>query len=167
MEKIAIPSGGKKAIYEALIPQVEVIVGREPDLYADLANITAILKEAFDFLWVGFYLVKPDSSLHGSTLVLGPFQGPLACTRIAYGKGVCGTAWREKRTIVVPDVELFPGHIACSSLSRSEIVVPYIRSGEVLFVLDIDSAERGSFDEIDSLYLEKIIPDYLLEYCSR
>jgi GAF domain-containing protein len=115
-----------------------------------MANIASALKEAFGFFWVGFYRVVGDQ------LVLGPFQGPVACTRIIFGRGVCGTAWKEKRTILVPDVELFPGHIACSSLSRSEIVIPLLRDGDVVAVLDVDSDALNSFNEVDTLFLEKI-----------
>ena len=156
METLIVPSGGKKEVYEAIIPQIKSIISGEPDTTANMANVAAILKEAFDLFWVGFYIVKNDNSTHGSSLVLGPFQGPLACTRISFGKGVCGASWKEKATLVVPDVENFPGHIACSSLSRSEIVVPLIKDGEVIAVLDIDSKELSSFDEVDATYLEII-----------
>ncbi|GHT42409.1 hypothetical protein FACS189437_10310 [Bacteroidia bacterium] len=134
--------------YKSLLPQIKALVGDEPDLIANLANISAILKEAFGFFWVGFYLVK------GKELVLGPFQGPVACTRIPFGKGVCGTAWKEQRTIIVPDVEQFPGHIACSSESKSEIVIPLFSEGNIIGVLDIDSDRLNAFDEIDAKYLE-------------
>ena len=158
MENLIIPvEGGKKDIYEAIIPQIKAVISGESDEIANMANIAAILKEAFDMLWVGFYIVKSDSSPHGSSLVLGPFQGPLACTRIAFGKGVCGASWRDKTSLIVPDVEKFPGHIACSSLSRSEVVVPLIKDERVIAVLDIDSKELGSYDEIDSTYLEIIV----------
>lgn len=143
-------TGDKKTQYQSLLPQVAALIEGEPDLIANLANITAMLKQQFDWLWVGFYLVKDEE------LVLGPFQGPIACTRIRYGKGVCGTAWQQAQTIIVPDVEKFPGHIACSSLSRSEIVVPVIRNGKVVAVLDVDSIELNSFDETDKRYLEQI-----------
>ena len=123
----------------------------EPDLVANLANIAAALKEQFNWLWVGFYLVKDDE------LVLGPFQGPIACTRIRYGKGVCGSSWQKAETLIVPDVEKFPGHIACSSLSRSEIVVPIIRNDKVVGVLDVDSELLGQFDETDKKNLEHLI----------
>lgn len=141
----------KEEKYESLMPQLQSLVNSETDHIANMANICAVLKEVFDFFWVGFYLVKQNQ------LVLGPFQGPLACTRINYGKGVCGTAWKAKETILVADVDLFPGHIACSSLSRSEIVVPIIKLGEVVGVLDVDSDFLDAFDETDSLYLEKIV----------
>ena len=158
METLIIPvEGGKKEIYEAIIPQIKAVVSGESDDIANMANIAAILKEAFDMLWVGFYIVKSDNSIYGSSLVLGPFQGPLACSRIAYGKGVCGASWRDKLTLIVPDVEKFPGHIACSSLSRSEIVIPLIKNEEVAAILDIDSKDLDSFDEIDAAYLESIV----------
>lgn len=157
MENLDIPKGNKSEIYKSLIPQIESLIEGEIDLIANLANTSAALKEAFGFWWVGFYIVKPDTNLHGSTLVLGPFQGPVACTRIAYGRGVCGTSWKEGKTIIVPDVDKFPGHIACSSASRSEIVVPVIRDGKVVAVLDIDSSSLNTFDETDKLYLENMI----------
>lgn len=137
--------------YKSLVPQIEALLHGEPDLIANLANIAAALKEQFKWLWVGFYLVK------GSQLVLGPFQGPVACTRIALGKGVCGVAWQKKKTLLVPDVEEFPGHIACSSLSRSEIVVPVFYGDEVAAVLDVDSEDLNQFDEVDAKYLEQIV----------
>ncbi|SRR5690554_814548 len=149
-EEIHIPTGSKQEKYVSLFPQLEALVAGEPDAIANMANIASVLKEAFGFFWVGFYRVRGDQ------LVLGPFQGPVACTRIAYGRGVCGTAWKEERTIVVPDVDKFPGHIACSSLSRSEIVVPVASGGTVIAVLDIDSDQFNTFDEIDSFYLEQI-----------
>ena len=133
-----------------MLPQLTALIEGEEDLVANLANVAAVLKEAFDFFWVGFYLVKQDR------LVLGPFQGPVACTRIRKGKGVCGTAWEEAKTQLVPDVEAFPGHIACSSLSRSEIVVPLIKEGRVWGVLDIDSDLLNFFDETDRKYLEEM-----------
>ena len=158
METLIIPVGAeKKEIYEVIIPQIKAIISGETDQIANMANVAAILKEAFDTLWVGFYIVKRDNSIHGSSLVLGPFQGPLACSRIAYGKGVCGASWRDKATLIVPDVEKFPGHIACSSLSCSEIVVPLIKNGEVVAVLDIDNKVVDSFDELDADYLESIM----------
>lgn len=137
--------------YESLIPQIKGLVTGEPDLIANLANISAALKEQFGWLWVGFYLVKDEE------LVLGPFQGPVACTRIKKGKGVCGTAWEKAETVIVPDVETFPGHIACSSVSRSEIVLPLVAKGEVIGVLDVDSASLNEFDEIDARYLAEIL----------
>ncbi len=140
----------KEDIYKAILPQIESVIGGETDLVANLANVAAVLKEVFGFFWVGFYWVKQDQ------LVLGPFQGPLACTRIRYGRGVCGTAWKEATTQLVPNVELFPGHIACSSASRSEIVVPVFSEGAVVGVLDVDSDKVDAFDEVDKVYLEKI-----------
>ena len=136
--------------YPRLVSELRALLGDEPDQTARLANVAALIKEKMGFFWVGFYMVA------GTELVLGPFQGPVACMRIGYGKGVCGTAWKEARTIVVPDVEEFPGHIACSSLSRSEIVVPVFRDGAVVGVLDIDSTELATFDRIDAFWLEKI-----------
>lgn len=147
-EELTFISGSKEEQYLSLLPQVRSLIEGEVDLVANLANVAAALKEAFDFFWVGFYLVKQDQ------LVLGPFQGPVACTRIRKGKGVCGTAWQEGATLLVPDVEVFPGHIACSSLSRSEIVVPLIKDGKVWGVLDIDSDLLNFFDETDRKYLE-------------
>ncbi|OKS86188.1 GAF domain-containing protein [Mucilaginibacter polytrichastri] len=141
----------KAAQYQSLVPQIEALLFGETDLVANLANVAAALKEQFKWFWVGFYLVKKDE------LVLGPFQGPVACTRIAKGKGVCGASWAEGKTFVVPDVDAFPGHIACSSLSRSEIVVPLFKDGEVWGVLDVDSEELDQFDETDALYLEQIV----------
>lgn len=150
-EDFKVAAGSKAEQYEELIPQIKGLLEGETDLVANLANVAAALKEQFKWFWVGFYMVKE------SQLVLGPFQGPIACTRIALGKGVCGSAWKEARTLVVPDVEQFPGHIACSSLSRSEIVVPVIRNGEVLGVLDVDSELLNHFDETDRQYLEAIV----------
>lgn len=149
-EELTFISGSKEEQYLSLLPQVRSLIEGKVDLVANLANVAAALKEAFDFFWVGFYLVKQDQ------LVLGPFQGPVACTRIRKGKGVCGTAWQEGATLLVPDVEVFPGHIACSSLSRSEIVVPLIKDGEVWGVLDIDSDLLNFFDETDRKYLEEM-----------
>ena len=150
-EDLTIVEGSKVEIYESLIPQIAALVDGESDLVANLANISAALKEQFGWLWVGFYLVKKDE------LVLGPFQGPVACTRIRKGRGVCGTAWQLAQTLIVPDVEKFPGHIACSSLSRSEIVVPILLDGEVLGVLDVDSESIDLFDETDQKYLQQIV----------
>ncbi|MCS5490910.1 GAF domain-containing protein [Algoriphagus limi] len=151
-ENLYIPAeAGKAEKYQTILPQIEALIHGEPDLYANLSNIAAALKEAFGFFWVGFYLVKNDQ------LVLGPFQGPIACTRINFGKGVCGTAWKDAKTQLVPDVDLFPGHIACSSASRSEIVVPLIKNGEVFLVLDVDSDQLNDFDEDDQRYLEQLI----------
>jgi len=149
-EDLLITKGTKEEQYESLLPQIKALLEGEPDLIANLANITGALKEQFNWLWVGFYLVKDDE------LVLGPFQGPVACTRIKKGKGVCGASWAKAQTLIVPDVEKFPGHIACSSLSRSEIVVPIIRNDKVIGVLDVDSIELDQYDNIDQNYLEKI-----------
>ncbi len=150
-EDLLITKGTKEEQYEALVPQIKALLEGEPDLIANLANISGALKEQFNWLWVGFYLVKNDE------LVLGPFQGPVACTRIKKGKGVCGASWAKAQTLIVPDVEKFPGHIACSSLSRSEIVVPIIRNNKVFGVLDVDSIELDQYDNIDQNYLEQII----------
>ena len=150
-EDLKIVSGPKRQRYESLVPQLAALVTEETDLVANLANVTAALKEQFGWLWVGFYLVK------GRELVLGPFQGPVACTRISIGRGVCGAAWAQAKTLIVPDVERFPGHIACSSLSRSEIVVPLIRRDIVLGVLDVDSADLDQFDAIDQEFLERVV----------
>ncbi len=149
-EDIYIAHGSKEEKYNALIPQIEALVSGETDAVANMANVAAALKETFGFFWVGFYVVKED------VLVLGPFQGPVACTRIRYGKGVCGTAWEKRETILVPDVELFPGHIACSSASRSEIVIPVLKEDKVAAILDIDSDRLNGFDTVDAQYLEKI-----------
>ncbi len=142
----------KAAIYLELLPQLKALIGNEKNSTANLANITAALKTAFDFFWVGFYLVDNTSQ----ELVLGPFQGPVACTRIQFGKGVCGAAWKQAQTILVDDVEKFPGHIACSSLSKSEIVVPILKNEKVIGVLDVDSSSLANFDETDSIYLTKL-----------
>ncbi len=151
-ETLFLPqSGSKEEIYQALLPQVEALISGAADLVANLANIAAALREAFGFFWVGFYVVQDQE------LVLGPFQGPIACTRIAYGRGVCGTAWKEKKTQLVPDVEAFPGHIACSSASKSEIVVPAFQDGEVFLVLDVDSDRLDDFDAVDQRYLEDLM----------
>lgn len=144
-------SSDKASRYEELIPQLKVLVENEPDIIANLSNIAAALHQAMNFFWVGFYLVKNNQ------LVLGPFQGPIACTRIDLGRGVCGTSWKEKKTIIVPDVEAFPGHIACSSASRSEIVLPAFRDNQVALVLDVDSDKLNDFDSVDALYLEKVM----------
>ncbi|MES2388621.1 MAG: GAF domain-containing protein [Bacteroidota bacterium] len=152
MHELSILPGTSKAeTYRSLLPQISALIEGEPDPIANLANIAAALHTAFPNLWTGFYIVRNNE------LVLGPFQGPVACTRIAFNKGVCGTAWAENRTIVVPDVDAFPGHIACSSASRSEIVVPGRVNGEVRLVLDIDSPELNAFDETDALYLEQLM----------
>ncbi len=152
-DDLQVIQGSKTEIYESLIPQIKALIDGEPDLVANLANITAALKEQFNWLWVGFYLVKQDE------LVLAPFQGPIACTRIKKGRGVCGTAWQDAKTLIVDDVEKFPGHIACSSLSRSEIVVPIIRNADVIGVLDVDSQMLAHFDETDKKFLEEIITE--------
>ncbi|SHM05056.1 GAF domain-containing protein [Mucilaginibacter sp. OK098] len=144
-------STDKAEQYQSLIPQVEALLMGEPDLVANMANVCAALKEQFKWLWVGFYLVKEDE------LVLGPFQGPVACTRIGLGKGVCGASWQQEKTLIVPDVEAFPGHIACASASRSEIVVPVFSNGKVVAVLDVDSDELDQFDETDAQYLQQVV----------
>ena len=157
-EDLSIIQGTKEQQYQTLLPQIKALLEGEPDLIANLANICAALKEQFGWLWVGFYLVKPSGSAQGGNeLVLGPFQGPVACTRIRKGRGVCGTAWQDSETLIIPDVEKFPGHIACSSLSRSEIVVPVINKNEVVGVLDVDSVLQGDFDKTDKKYLEEIV----------
>ena len=151
-EELKISDGGKEEKYALLYKQIESVVASESDIIANMANVAAMIHSTFGFWWTGFYRVA------GDTLLLGPFQGPLACTRISYGKGVCGTAWSEKRTIVVPDVEAFPGHIACSSASRSEIVVPlFAADWSVCAVLDIDSEHLAMFDAVDELWLGKIV----------
>ncbi len=150
-ESLVLKEGSKEAVYSSLIPQIKALVHDERDRVANLANVAAALKEAFHFFWVGFYLVKDEE------LVLGPFQGPIACTRIQKGKGVCGTSWEQAKTLVVDDVDAFPGHIACSALSKSEIVVPLIKEGAVIGVLDIDSSELATFDATDE--------EYLIELC--
>ena len=142
---------GKKDRYEALLPQLKALVAGEHDMIANLANMVAALKETFAFFWIGVYFVR------NSELVLGPFQGPVACTRIGFGKGVCGAAWKEKKVIRVDDVNTFPGHIACSALSKSEIVLPVFKDGEVKLVLDVDSDAIAAFDEIDEKYLGEVI----------
>lgn len=149
-EDLLIAQGSRQEQYDSLLPQIRSLLAYETDPVANMGNVAAALKEQFGWLWVGFYLVKGDE------LVLGPFQGPVACTRIRKGKGVCGSSWAEARTLVVPDVEQFPGHIACSSLSRSEIVVPLLRDGAVIGVLDADSADLSTYDELDRHYLEQV-----------
>jgi L-methionine (R)-S-oxide reductase len=157
-EDLHITEGTKAEIYQSIIPQINALIDGEPDLIANLANVAAALKEQFKWLWVGFYLVKPfGTAKDDKELVLGPFQGPVACTRIKKGRGVCGAAWQNAKTLVVPDVENFPGHIACSSLSKSEIVIPLFKNGEVFGVLDADSELLNQFDEIDKMYLEEIV----------
>lgn len=150
-EDLHIIQGTKEEQYQALIPQIKGLLDGENNLIANLANMAAALKEQFGWFWVGFYLVDQNE------LVLGPFQGPVACTRIQKGRGVCGTSWAQEKTLVVPDVEKFPGHIACSSLSKSEIVVPLLKNGMVWGVLDVDSSDYDQFDDIDQLYLEQIV----------
>ena len=150
-EDLIIQVGDKKTQYESLIPQIKGLITGEDNLVANLGNITAALKEQFNWLWVGFYWVEADE------LVLAPFQGPVACTRIKKGRGVCGTSWEKGITLIVDDVEKFPGHIACSSASRSEIVVPVFQNGQIVGVLDVDSTELAHFDTIDQTYLEEIV----------
>lgn len=150
-EQLIIQGETKQERYEALLPQIKAVVEDEPDLIANMANVAAMLHETFGFWWTGFYRVE------GEELVLGPFQGPMACTRIRKGRGVCGTAWLKEATQVVPDVDKFPGHIACSSASRSEIVVPIFHAGKVIAVLDIDSERLNTFDETDRQNLEQIV----------
>jgi L-methionine (R)-S-oxide reductase len=150
-EELILKKGTKEEQYLELIPQIAALIENEPDLIANLANITAALKQQFDWLWIGFYLVKQNE------LVLGPFQGPIACTRIKKGKGVCGTAWEQMKTIIVEDVNKFPGHISCSSLSKSEIVLPLICNHNVVAVLDIDHSHYAAFDKTDELFLSEII----------
>ena len=152
-EDLTIIRGTKEEEYKNLLPQIKGLLEGETDLIANLANVVAALKEQFNWLWVGFYLVKNDE------LVVGPFQGPVACTRIKKGRGVCGTSWAEAKTLIVPDVEKFPGHIACSSLSRSEIVVPVIKNNGVVAVLDVDSEIPGHFDSTDEEYLKRVLDE--------
>lgn len=149
-EDLLVARGTKEEQYRSLLPQIKALISGETDLIANMGNITAALKEQFAWLWIGFYLVKKDE------LVLGPFQGPIACTRIQKERGVCGACWTQKKTLIVPDVEKFPGHIYCSSSSVSEIVIPLIRNDEVWAVLDVDSKELSAFDEIDQRFLEEI-----------
>jgi L-methionine (R)-S-oxide reductase len=150
-EILNIIEGTKEAQYIALVPQIAALIEGEKNLIANLANVSAALKQQFNWLWVGFYHVKGDQ------LILGPFQGPVACTRISKGRGVCGTSWAQARTLIVPDVEKFSGHIACSSLSKSEIVVPILIHGDVVAVLDVDSVNLNDFDVVDQKYLEQIV----------
>ncbi|HVV06272.1 MAG TPA: GAF domain-containing protein [Puia sp.] len=150
-EDLKIASGTKSEQYASLLPQIRALIEGESDAVSNLANMAAALKEQFGWFWVGFYMVK------NGELVVGPFQGPVACTRIRKGKGVCGASWQEARTLIVPDVEAFPGHIACSSLSRSEIVVPIFYQGEVIGVLDVDSSDLDAFDEEDQRWLEELV----------
>jgi GAF domain-containing protein len=157
-EDLRITVGSKENQYDSILPQISSLIDGESDQIANMANVCAALKEQFNFFWVGFYMVKANE------LVLGPFQGPVACTRIKQGKGVCGSAWEQKKTLIVPDVDLFPGHIACSSASKSEIVIPIIRNDNVIGVLDVDSEELNSFDETDADYLLQILE--LIEFRS-
>ena len=150
-DDLSIATGNKIEMYQSIIPQIAALIEGEQDLIANLANIAAALKEQFGWWWVGFYLVKNNE------LVLGPFQGPVACTRIHKGRGVCGAAWQQEKTIIVPDVEKFPGHIACSSLSKSEIVVPIFNQQQVVGVLDVDSEVLNFFDATDERYLKEIV----------
>ncbi len=150
-EELVLQQGHKVEQYQSILPQIQAIVEDEADVIANLANICAALRQQFGWFWIGFYLVK------GNELVLGPFQGPIACTRIAKGRGVCGSAWQQQRVIVVPDVDQFPGHIACSSDSKSEIVLPIMKNGECVGVLDIDSDELNQFDEVDAEYLQQLM----------
>lgn len=150
-EDLTIEKSDKLASYQTLIPQLKALCEGEENVTANLANIAAGLKETFDFFWVGFYLVDSEKEL-----VLGPFQGPVACTRISFGKGVCGAAWKEEKTLVVPDVNAFPGHIACSSKSKSEIVVPIIKNNSVVAIIDIDSDAYNTFDDVDANQLEQL-----------
>lgn len=150
-EELHISGETKEERYQSFIPKIKALVGNESDIIANLSNVASALHFNFNFFWTGFYIVKNDE------LVLGPFQGPIACTRIAKGKGVCGTAWEKKETLVVKNVDEFPGHIACSSDSKSEIVVPVIKNGNVIAVLDVDSKELATFDEIDAKYLNELI----------
>ena len=150
-ELIKIASDSKELKYQNLVPQIEALITGEPNLIARLANISAALREGMGFFWVGFYLVEEEE------LVLGPFQGSIACSRIKFGKGVCGAAWQRASTIIVPDVEQFEGHIACSSLSKSEIVLPIFKDGQIIGVLDVDSDQLDDFDEVDQVWLEKVV----------
>ncbi|EKU60742.1 GAF domain protein [Acinetobacter sp. WC-323] len=150
-EELVLQQGHKVEQYQSILPQIQAIVEDEADVIANLANICAALRQQFGWFWIGFYLVK------GNELVLGPFQGPIACTRIAKGRGVCGSAWQQQQVIVVPDVDQFPGHIACSSDSKSEIVLPIMKNGECIGVLDIDSDELNQFDEVDAEHLQQLM----------
>ncbi len=154
-DDLQIATGTKTEMYDTIIPQIKALIEGEPDLIANLANIAAALKEQFGWFWVGFYLVKNND------LVLGPFQGPVACTRIQKGRGVCGSSWQQAQTLIVPDVRKFAGHIACSSLSLSEIVIPITRNNEVIGVLDVDSEKLAAFDETDKKFLQEIVAEIL------
>ncbi len=158
MEELIRIAGSKEAQYKALIPQIKALIDGEVDLIANLANTAAALKQQFEWWWVGFYIVKNDE------LVLGPFQGPIACTRIKKGRGVCGKCWQDAATVIVPDVDQFEGHIACSSQSKSEIVIPLIKDGIVWGVLDIDSVDFNSFDDLDKLYLEELVSIFQMTF---
>lgn len=149
-ETLAISNGTKEEKYQLFLQQLKALTDGEPNLVANLANTASALRQTFGFFWVGFYLVD------GKELVLGPFQGTIACTRIAFGKGVCGSAWEQKKTLLVPDVEAFPGHIACSSLSKSEVVVPVLKNDEVVAVLDVDSDILNDFDDVDAKCLQEV-----------
>lgn len=155
-ENLNIASGGKEEKYRILYPQIEALTEGEDDMIANMANISSMLHQTFGFWWTGFYRVLENGDTGNEELVLGPFQGPLACSRIGFGKGVCGTAWAKGETVIVPDVDLFPGHIACSSASRSEIVVPVFQGKRIAAVLDIDSDRTDTFDNTDKIWLEKI-----------
>ncbi len=157
-EELLIAQSSKEEKYRVLLPQVKALCTGEPNLVANLANTASALKMTFDFFWIGFYLVEKDE------LVLGPFQGPIACTRIAFGKGVCGSAWKQDETLVVPDVDDFPGHIACSSDSKSEIVVPIRKNGQIVAILDVDSADLNDFDETDAIHLNELC-EWLGTHC--
>ena len=157
-EELIIAQTSKEEKYRTLLPQAKALCAGEPNLVANLANIASALKMTFDFFWVGFYLVENDQ------LVLGPFQGPIACTRIAYGKGVCGASWKQNETLLVPDVEAFPGHIACSSESKSEVVVPIRKNGQVIAILDVDSNVLNDFDTIDARYLNELC-EWVCTHC--
>lgn len=157
-ELIIATSASKQERYNTLLPQIESLVAGEPDVIANLSNIAAALKQTMNFFWVGFYIVKNNDQPAGKQeLVLGPFQGPIACTRIGFGKGVCGASWKEKKVMLVPDVDQFPGHIACSSASKSEIVLPAFKNNEVALVLDVDSDVLNDFDENDERELNKVM----------
>lgn len=166
-ESLIFSGNTKKEKYESLIPQIKALIEGEKDLIANLSNIMSALKSGMNYFWVGIYFVRPSPTLpeeEDAALVLGPFQGPVACTRIRYGKGVCGTAWKEQRIIIVDDVEQFPGHISCSSLSKSEIVLPaFNKKGEVTLILDVDSEYLSNFDETDKIYLEEVVR--IIETC--
>ena len=153
MHTLTLSQTEKSAVYQEILPQIKSIIESEINLIANLANVTAVLKQSFGWFWVGFYLIDNASN----ELVLGPFQGPLACTRIAFGKGVCGQSWQQQNTIIVPDVNAHPGHIACSSQSQSEIVVPIISNDSVIGVLDVDADKVNQFNQIDATYLETLV----------